>query len=303
MRPSAISAAVLLATSVLGVGRLQAQLAKTVHAVKEGEDVYALPPPAELHWATLGWEAAAVDLLWASLLVEYGMHWSEHREFRSVPNYVDAILELEPTYAPVYRYIDTMLAYRPLQGTEEDIRAARRYLERGLRERRDDARIWMQYGEFMAFIAPSFLHDQSEQDAYRKAGAEAIGHAVELGGDADKALSAAAVLTRVGATEAGIRYLERAYAITPSSSEEHKAIGRKLSALKATAFSDSTDATLRAIEARWRRELPELSPDLYLLVGPKVDVARCSGLGAAGDLDCVRDWVSVKPPESSEDSR
>ena len=303
MRVSTVAATLLLTTSAFGVARLQPQLAKRVHAIKEGEEVYALPPPAVLHEATLGWDAAAVDLLWASLLVEYGVHWSEHREFRAVASYVDAILELEPTYAPVYRYVDSMLAYRPLRGTEDDVRAARGYLERGMRERPDDARIWMQYGEFMAFIAPSFLRAKSEQDAYRKAGAEAIGHAVELGADVDRALSAANILTRVGATEAGIRYLERAYAITPTSSEEHKAIGLKLAELKETAFSESADSAQRAIDGRWARELPTLTRDQYLLVGPKIDVARCAGPQAADESDCARDWVSAPPPESSEDPR
>ena len=122
-------------------------------------------------------------MLWAKLLVEYGTHFSEHREFTEIPRYVDAILELEPNYQPLYKYVDTMLAYRPMQGTESDVRLARVYLERRIRELPQDSRMWLRYGQFIAFIAPSFLKDDRDTQAWRKEGAEAMARAVELGAD------------------------------------------------------------------------------------------------------------------------
>lgn len=290
MRGSTLGAILLLATAALGVMRTQPRLASTVRAVKERDDLYFLPPPAELHAATLGWDAAVVDLLWAKLLVEYGTHWTEHREFRDAEKYADAILELEPTYAPIYKYIDTMLAYRPLQGTEADVRKARRYLERGTRERSDDSSVWMEYGQFLAFIAPSFLQAEADREVWKTDGAAAIGHAVELGADADRALTAATLLTRAGSTEAAIHYLERAYAFTehPSMLDVHEAIGRRLAALQATALRDAADEALGAVNSRWKRDLPFLTRDQYLILGPKIDVARCSGLAAATEPECDR---------------
>ncbi len=291
MRGKPFAVALLFAVAVLGVAYTQPRLASMVHTVKQ-DDVYALPPPVELHAATLGWDAAAVDLLWAKLLVEYGVHWSEHREFTDVSNYVDAMLELEPDYAPVYKFIDTMLAYRPLQGTEDDVRKARAYLERGTRERASDPSVWLEYGQFLAFIAPSFLRDQAEREAWRKAGASAMGRAVELGADAERAMTAASLLSRAGATEEATRYLERAYAFTehPSMREVHDAIGRSLAALHANAIRDDADRAEQAFNERWQRELPFLSRGRYLLLGPVIDIARCSGLAAATDRPCDRDW-------------
>jgi hypothetical protein len=288
------AALLLFVAAAVGVARLQPQLAQTAHDTKEVGDVYALPPPAQLHAATLGWDAAFVDLLWSKLLVEYGMHWSEHREFLEVPEYADAILELEPGYAPIYRYIDTMLAYRPLQGTEDDVRKARAYLERGTRERPEDRDVWMQYGQFIAFIAPSFLRDPAEVERWRQDGAEAMGHAVELGAEVELALAAADMLSRNGATQAAIRYLERAYLFTehPSMASVHEAFGRRLAALQATGMREAADAAARAIDARWKAELPFLSRDRYLLLGPAIDVARCAGLAGAGDPACARDWAT-----------
>lgn len=305
MNRSTLRTAVLLAVCVFGVARTQPRLAKTVHAIKETDEVYAFPPPAELHASTLGWDAAVVNLLWAKLLVEYGIHWSEHREFRDVPKYVDAILELEPTYAPIYKYVDTMLAYRPLQGTEDDVRRARAYLERGTRERPHDAAVWMRYGQFVAFIAPSFLRSDADREAWRRDGAGAMGHAVELGADADRALTAAAILSRSGETEAAIRYLERAYALTPPTSDVHESIGRRLATLEAVARRDATDAAARNVHARWQEELPFVTRDQYLLLGPKVDVARCAGPTARDDDACARDWAGAlaSPPLSADSPR
>jgi len=304
MKVGGVVAALLMLGGASGVAATQPRLARTVHDAKENYDIVAFPPPAQLHAAVLGWDAAAVDMLWAKLLVEYGMHFSERRDFTEIPRYIDAILELEPTYQPLYKYVDTMLAYRPMQGTESDARLARAYLERGTRELPQDPKIWTRYGQFIAFIAPSFLTNEDEKQVWRKEGAEALGHAVELG-DADQAMTAASMLSRAGATREAIRYLEHAYAFTehPAMREVHEALGRKLAALTKASRREAADATERAIDERWARELPVVSRDRYLLLGPVVDTARCAGTSAGEDPACVRSWqeVTVEPgsPEGS----
>jgi hypothetical protein len=295
MNVGTAGAALLMLVSAGGVAATQPRLAKTVHEAKENYDIVVFPPPAQLRAALLGWDAAAVDMLWAKLLVEYGVHFSEHRPFVEIPRYVDAILELDPKYQPLYKYVDTMLAYRPLQGTESDVRLARAYLERGTRELPQDAHIWLRYGQFIAFIAPSFLKDDHETQAWRKDGAEAMEHAVELGADPDDAIAASSMLTRAGATREAIRYLENAYAFTehPSMHEVHEAIGKRLEALSSISRRDAADATARAINERWARELPLVSRDHYLLLGPIADTARCAGASASEDVACHRSWQAA----------
>jgi hypothetical protein len=283
---------------VAGVGATQPRLARITHKVKEQGDAYAFPPPAQLHAATLGWDAAAVDLLWSKLLVEYGTHWAEHRDLLTVPLYVDAILELEPTYAPMYRFVGTLLAYRPMRGTEQDVRLARSYMERGTEVRPNDSRLWMEYGQFLAYIAPSFLANSSEVPEWRKAGARAMGRAVELGADAEGALTAADLLSGTSAVREAIPYLERAYAFTekPELVEVHQAIGQKLAALELSAMRDAEDAAAQAITTRWQREMPYVAQDWYELVGPIPPTARCAGFaGNAADI-CARDWPTEGSP-------
>jgi hypothetical protein len=287
-----VGAVALMLGGAIGVAAIQPRLAKTVHEAKESYDLVVFPPPAQLHAAVLGWDAAVVDMLWAKLLVEYGMHFSEHRDFVEIPRYVDAILELDPKFQSLFKYVDTMLAYRPMQGTEADVRLARAYLERGTRELPQDARMWLRYGQFVAFVAPSFLKDEQEINAWRSDGAQAMERAVELGADADEALVATSMLKRAGATREAIAYLEKAYAFTehPAMREVHEAIGKRLEALSATSLRDAADTVEQAIDARWKRELPAVARDQYLLLGPVADVARCAGPSAAADVACARSW-------------
>jgi hypothetical protein len=295
MNRGTAGAVILMLAAAGGVAATQPALANTVHEAKENYDIVVFPPPAQLRAAVLGWDAATVDVLWAKLLVEYGMHFSEHRDFTEIPRYVDAILELEPNYQPLYKYVDTMLAYRPMQGTESDVRLARAYLERGTRELPQDPKMWTRYGQFIAFIAPSFLTNDGEKQAWRKDGAEAMGHAVELGGDADEAITAASMLNRSGATREAIRYLENAYAFTehPAMREVHEAIGKRLEALSSVTRRDAADAAKRVVDARWDRELPAVSRGHYLLLGPIADPARCAGASASEDPACARSWDEV----------
>jgi hypothetical protein len=289
----ALAVVVLLGAGSGTVAAVQPRIAGAAHAAKERDEVYVLPPPEELRVSTLGWNAAAVDLLWAQLLVEYGTHWAEHREFREAPRYADTILALEPTYRPLYRIIDTLLAYRPLQGTADDVRAARAFLERGMRERPEDARIWVEYGQFLAFIAPSFLPDPAERDAWRRTGAKALGHAVELGADADDALTAATLLDDAGVRSQAILFLEHAYAVTPEDSEVHAQIGARLESLQAIAQRDATNAVQAAFETRRKQELPHFTRGMYRLLGPRIDADRCAGLSGANDPACDRGWADA----------
>jgi hypothetical protein len=295
-----LAGALLFLAAAGGVALTQPRLARAAHTAGEREDVYALPPPAQLHAATLGWDAAAVDLLWTTLLVQYGEHWQEHRDFTDGVRYADDILAIEPTFEPLYRIVDTLLVYRPLRGTARDARDTRAILERGTRERPYDASLWRRYGEFLAYLAPSFLADPEEQNAWRKDGAAAMEHALELGGDPSALLAAAGVLTDMGERDAVRRFYERAYAMTehPSMTAIHEQIGKQLAALRGQMLDDRADALMRAIGERWQREMPSVSRDDYLLLGPAVDTARCAGLAGADDPACAHELPQPTPPTS-----
>jgi hypothetical protein len=293
-------AAIVLAASVSGVALTQPTLASLLHAQKAREDVYLFPPPNQLRALTLGYRAAATDLIWAKLLVEYGIHWQEKRPFPDLDRYIDAILALEPDYQPLYLMVDTLLVYRPIRGTESDARHAREYLERGTRERPDDYKVWRRYGEFIAFLGPSWLNDDAERDAWRRDGAQAIMHAIDLGASTSTALAAANVLSRT--RELRVKAaddLRRAYVMTDDPAER-ESIAAQIAALEGDKPSLSPTGELAQIDMtyidkRWRREAPFLRRDLYLLIGPLRDPIPCAGRGAADRPECALEWEAALP--------
>jgi hypothetical protein len=283
----------LLAVSVAGVARTQPRLAAVAHEVKERDEVYALPPPGELRAMALGYDAAAVDLLWAKLLVEYGIHWFEKREMHPDP-YLDTILAIEPTYGPAYRFADTLLCYRPMHGTADDARKARAILERGTHERPGDYEVWLEYGQFSLYLGPSLLTDDAEKDVWRREGARALTHVAELGGDPSVSLAAANLLSRYGEREATIHALERNYAVSGDDPDRQAQILRKLAGLRASDEEEKSQRamqhTLQTVNGMWKHEWPFLTFGAFLLIGPAPPVARCTGLAAADEPDCARDW-------------
>jgi len=188
-----LAAAGLLATSIAGIGTTQPQLAGEVAAVQARDEADYLPPPALLRAASLGHRAAVADVLWSRVLTQYGLRFEERRPFPDLPRRLDAILALEPDYAPLFRYAASFLVFHYPRATERDAKIARRYLERGLRARPSDPEIWRTYGEFVAGTGRSFLGSESEKLRWHEEGERAIAHANEL---AARAADPAASLLR-----------------------------------------------------------------------------------------------------------
>lgn len=279
----------LLACAALGVARLQPALAGQLKRVKDREDTYVLPPPQHLRAVSLGHVAAAVDLLWAKLIVENGVHHAEHRAFPDMENYFEAILALEPDYRLLYLYADTLIVYRPPRGYEADARTVRRYLERGIKERPYDEEVWLRYGDFLAFVAPSFLEKEEDIATWRREGADALFRAVELGAEVNRALSAAAILGRAGERDAAIRSLQRSYAVTDDPSIKER-IAAKLANLELSHERERLETTMQRVEARWNAEAPYLTRTAYLILGPMAAAAACAGPRHADDEACALHW-------------
>lgn len=273
MRRADVCALLAMAVGIAGVALLRPGLAAEAHAVRVGEDVVLLPAPRETKLLSLGHKAAVVDYLWGKTLVEYGMHAVEKRAF-DVERYLDTILELEPDYAPLYGYVDTLLVYRPPIGTEHDARKARAYLERGTRERPFDHKVWLQYGQFMAFLSPSFLKEQTEIDAWKETGARALMRAVELGADADSTLSATSMLAKFGARDAAIKHLIRSYELTDDP-ELRQQILAKLERLQDADARQQLAEGSRYVEMRRLQEAPSIPPKVYQWLGPLRDPIAC----------------------------
>ena len=286
-RRSDLAALFIMAASAMGIASVQSTLTAAVKHVRLTDDGVALPPPRQLRAMSLGYRSALADLLWAKLLVEQGVRREEKRTFDGVTRYLDGIIELEPDHQTLYEFVDTLLIYPPSRvGTEADARRARAYMESGTRERPYDHDLWLHYGQFIAFLAPSYLEDKDEIERWRKDGALAIAHAVELGANADSRLSAATILTKAGETKAAIQHLQNRYALTEDP-DEREQISLKLGSLKATV---GLAAAVEVVEGQRRQRYPFLTKGQTLLVGPYRDAARCAGPDSYQTGTCAADW-------------
>jgi len=290
---SAAATLALLVGGIAGIALTQPSLARTLHDTKAREDVYLFPPPNELRIDTLGHSAAAVDQLWVKLRVEFGIHIAEHRAFPDVYHYVDAILALEPDFAPIYKYADTMILNSVDVPSEEDARRVREYLERGTKERPGDRDVWLHFGQFLAFMGPTYVHDPALLESWRKEGALALSRAVELGGDADRSLSVAFLLNKAGERDAAVRSLRRAFALTDDPVIREQ-LAAKLASLQATDEQEAAQDDARFVDNAWHRDYPFLSRGSFLLLAPRRDTLRCAGPGHEV-ADCSTDWHAVLP--------
>ncbi|MBX3262536.1 MAG: hypothetical protein KF782_22840 [Labilithrix sp.] len=272
--------------AALGIALIQPALAADVATVHQRDDAFTLPPPEQIRAASFGYRHAVADLVWAKLLVEHGTHWQEKRKFTALPSYIDAIIALEPDHPALYDFVDTLILFQPGSVTAEDARLARRYLNRGTVERPYDPQVWVHYGQYLAFLAPSFLSDADEIERWRTEGALALARAVELGADADRGLAASTILNKAGQREAAIRLQQRAYALTDDP-ETRRQIMLKLQRMGA---SMESEATVTRVEHEWRTRYPFVSRGIAMLLGPHRSPAACAGPHRDRASDCPRDW-------------
>lgn len=276
--------------SAFGISRVQPGLANSVRAVKQRDDVFLLPPDDELRAMTLGYKSAAADLLWAKLVVEHGLHHQEKRPFPEIYRYLDGILALEPDYALLYTFVDTMVCYGPggPKGPEE-AHATKRYFERGVAARPYDAELWLHYGQFMAFLAPTFLADKAEIEKWRLEGSFAIARAVELGSDPNRSLAATSILSKSNEREATIRHLQRLYALSDDQDFRQQMLLR----LQKLEGPLDAERVVGIVENEWHMRYPFLSRSAALLVGPSRSTAGCAGPASYDKKRCPRDWETA----------
>jgi tetratricopeptide (TPR) repeat protein len=284
----------LLLASVLVIAYTRPRAVASARATKLTSDVLTLPPPAILVEASLGYRAALADLLYTSTVITYGIHGEERRRWEFVGHYLDSIVALDPTFCQTYRYADTFIIYQPVGSPgPEEVRHARRLLEKGLEMCPSDGRLWLSAGQFMVFIGTQFLTDDAEKAAFRAAGAKMLTRAAELVSDNEnvqwQALAAAGVFTREGNREAAIAFLERVYHITDDDKLKAN-VANRLAMLRQEGAIDEAKRRAEIFNELWGRDLPFVSRTGMLVLGPRYDFASCAG-ARRSDADCAETWA------------
>jgi tetratricopeptide (TPR) repeat protein len=309
-RSGTLLGCLVLACAMLAVAAARPRLVARFRDVKTATDLYALPPPSVLPALSLGYRSAAADLVFTTTVVSYGIHGEERRRFEFVGDYLDAIIALDPDFCQTYRYADTFIVYQPVGSpAPDDVRHARRVLEKGLSHCPADAILWVSSGQFMAFIATQFLTNEEEKSEYRAAGAKVLARAGQLvGRDRDKnlvwqSLAAAGIFTREGNREAAISFLEKAYAVTDDA-ELREGIAQRLMALQEEGAVERGRRHAEAFSRVWQSDFRFVSRTQLLVLGPPWDPADCAGetVGLRDDmltddgevipaLECTKRWA------------
>jgi hypothetical protein len=296
MRRVPPAALAVVVAGALVVALVRARLATTAERVKQRSDLYALPPTELLGTVSLGYRAAFADLVWAHVLVTQGLRMAEARPFEHLELYLDAVNTLDPKFREPYRLADSLLTFqRNDPNPERSVRAARRILERGLREHPLDAALWMGYGEYLAYIGSPALKDEHEKQSWRMDGARALVRSGELGSRDENLLwhsvSAAGILTKQGQHEARRRLLEQVYAMTED--EELRAhVLNRMGQIAQGSGESRVMLLARRFDALWRADVPFLSRTQFRVLGPAPDTWRCARRPPMGASEpwCTRGW-------------
>jgi tetratricopeptide (TPR) repeat protein len=276
--------------------------------LKETTEAYLLPPPRQVKVMSLGYRSALADVLWANVLVTAGLRLSERRRFDVAVNYLDAINELDPSWRDPYKMATSLITMQTKEAGIDQVRAARRILERGVRERPTDAELWLILGQFVAWIVPaSYLeHDPELAAEWKRDGAQYLQRAAELApGDQSiqwQTLGAGRIFGEIGDIERAAEM----YTTILATTEDPELRTRVLGQLEALDRKHAESAgKLRRFQARKRKQrFLELVVESYpgtlpsetkaLLLGYPRDPAACAG-GArsvnASSPACSGSWV------------
>jgi hypothetical protein len=237
---------------------------------------------------SLGYRAAAADLIFGHVLVAVGIHMTEKRLFEFAGHYLETINELDPKFRDPYRLSDAILTLQTVRVPEEMYRQARAIVLRGTRELPYDQELHLSGGQFLAYLASSGLTNPREIEAFRQEGARLLARACELIGTNENVpyhcITAAMLYSEAGNRAASQAFLERFLTVVDDPSLRRLAEA-KLAQLGASSQSESQRHYQRLLEL-WQPDLPFVTRVEINSLGPRFDPAACAGLARAGSAEC-----------------
>lgn len=270
--------------------------------IKETTETYLLPPPKQLVVMSVGYRAAVADVLWANVLVTQGLRMGERRRFDLAIEYIDAINELDPKWRDPYRMVDSLVTLQVKAAPLDQVYAVRRVLERGVKERPNDAELWLVLGFYVQSLVPNgYLEDNpDEAEKWRREGAEYLFRAAELApADSNiawQALGGARVFSQMGRFDRAIEMYNTILATTDDP-ELRTRIETQLAELqrqqRVTGAQLYGQARRRAFEDLVLENYPGVSIHQALILGHPRDTGACAGGGRSvfgSKAKCAKTW-------------
>lgn len=293
----------LLVGAAVGIAELRGALLSRTAKLRENTDVYGLPSPEQVVVASLGYRSALADLLFSHVLVWHGIHFQEKRRLEFAADYLDTVAALDPTFRETYYFGDTLIAMQPVKPRHEDYVRARRLLEKGLVARPGDTELWLNAGQFIAYVAAPWLDDPDERAEWRLAGAKILARACELVGSNENipynCITASTLFSKAGEREANIQFLERVL-LASDDEEIRERVAGYLSRALGERESERRRARFDRLRNAWHADLPFVDLTTELIVGPPLDPAACAGAVDAS-AECAATWATWRAREHEEE--
>lgn len=268
-------------------------------AVQAYEDVYYLPPPGWLPLVSLGYREALADLIWCRSLVYFGEEVVHRGTVRYVFDYTEAMLELDPEFLAVYRWVATAALYGDTELEVREVRRAVSIMERGLERFPDDGALAWDIGATLAFELPPLLDDPADDEDARREAAPYLMLATRLGAAPPwMALTNASMLRRLGEAETAARHLEEMYAVTRDEATREEILGA-IAALRSQIHAAGVAEAARDEAEDRERDYPYVDPGLFPLIRARDedDWRAVYRAGFARDLgeDALEDDLAAEP--------
>lgn len=264
-------AAAIAALLCGGATRAARQAASTIRQQWPAEvDELYLPPASTLRLASLGHTELFADLLAIRTNVYFGEQLADKGAHRWLDYYLDAIVELDPYFEPIYLRGATMLVYNGRQMSLEMFEKADALLARGLQVFPGSWELWFQRGFNLAFeMAKLVPADSPRRAQWLREGTEALRRSTLFAGVPPHLPSLVArMLTEQGERELAIQHLERAHAITNDPNARAQ-IELKLHALMGehvrASYATESERLRRLVEERY----PYAPEAFSLIAGPR----------------------------------
>jgi hypothetical protein len=286
----------LAALSIIGVASVRMPLVTRFQAVKLKSDDYLLPPTEQTVTASLGYRSALADLIYAHVLVSYGIHFQEKHNFEFIGSYLDTVNALDPKFRDPYRFADTLLTLQPHAVGPASYRKARVILERGLKALPYDTELWSSTGQFMAYIATQRLTNPTEIAEWRLEGARKLARACELVSNNENVpyhcINAATLLSEAGEQAAMKTFLQKVLLVNddPEIRGLASAALQRSSSTTAQELNQALEARKTRLQQIWGQDLPFVTRSALFVLGPHTDPARCAGLSRPDELACASSW-------------
>ena len=277
----------IVVLAVVTLSAVRAPAADAHASAKRTEDAFSLPSPEQSLVFSLGYRSALADVVYAHVLVSYGLHFQEKRRFEHLGKYLDLVTTLDPKFAQPYLYSDTLLTLQAEPPLPEDYKKARELLLRGTRELAHHQELWFSAGQYLAYIAPGRVKSASLKAEYRREGAQLLARACELATHNQSiphhCLAAASLLNRAGEREALIQMLTKTLAVN----DDPEVRAAALAALEKWGDQKrrhELELRSKRFNQAWSTDLQYVSRELLLLLGPAVPLADCL------ESTCVSSW-------------